>query len=140
MTEPPRWDAPKVSPMVTRNPLSGQHAAKQPGGQDISLPADAGDDDIVRVLGKGVSGHVRHTSFLAMAPAGQMSAQTPQPAQMISSMRLTFFSLSQMRPGQPKIRVHRRLQPQLSPRQRASSTVISYFFCPASPGSGRTPA
>ena len=65
-----------------------------------------------------------------MASAGQMPAQTPQPAQMTSSICAFPFSRSQRSPGHRKIRVHRRLQPQASPLQRSSSTRMMYRFLP----------
>lgn len=54
------------------------------------------------------------TSFLSIAPTGQISAHTPQPTQTTSSILALFVVGSVDRPGQEKIRVHSRLQPQFS--------------------------
>ncbi len=71
------------------------------------------------------------TSVLTIACCGQIDAHTPQPAHITSSTTAFFLSRSQVRAGQRKILVHSRLQPQASPRHRASSTFMSNVFFPS---------
>ena len=54
-----------------------------------------------------------------------MAAQTPQPAQITSSMAAFWLSRSIFKPGHLNTRVQSRLQPHCSARQRAGSTDIS---------------